>query len=119
MSETREWWTAIRVTAFFAAAEQAETEPDTIDPVTIELADWAEHREQLGLGSHGTGDFIGLGDDRSGLPSWQHPVNQPEPEPTPMETYATERAGAGIKTASAVFGASQPQPRRNSSPWSV
>jgi hypothetical protein len=119
MSDSRDWWTSIRATAFFATAEPAEAELDAVDPVTIELADWAEHREELGLGSHDTGDFIGLGDDRSGLPSWRHSIEQPDPELTPMDTYAAERASAGIRSASCVFQASQPQPRTHSSPWSI
>jgi hypothetical protein len=119
MRESRDWWAGIRQTAFFAGAEQVEAEPDTVDPAAIELADWAEHREQLlGLGGYDTGDFIGLGDS-SGLPDWRHPFVPEQVEPTDPDQHIEARAAAGVKTASAVFGADPPRPRRNSSPWSV
>lgn len=114
-----DWWTNIRSTAFFAAAE-AEAEAETVDPAAIELAEWAEHRAELGLGSHDTGDWVGLGEDRSGLPDWRQPVEQPEPQLSAMDEYAGgERAAAGIKTASDVFGVSPPRPRTHSSPYSI
>jgi hypothetical protein len=120
MGETsKDWWTSIRTTAFFAAGEQAEAAPEAVDPAAIELTDWGQRRAEMGLGGFDS-DFIGI-DDGAGLPDWrQRPIEQPEAEQTALGQYAaTERAAAGIKTASAVFGASQPQPRRNPSPWSV
>jgi hypothetical protein len=119
MSETAAWWTAIRTTAFFAAAEPAEAEP-VLDPTDVPLDQWGATRSQLGLVDSANADFIGLTtDDSSGLPDWRHPVQLSEHEPTPTETYATERAAANIKTASDVFGADQPQPRRHTSSWAI
>ncbi len=110
-----DWWTRLRTTAFFAAAAQAEPEPTAVDPAEVELADWAERRAELGLGGYDS-DFVGI-DDGGGLPDWRRPQHYEEPEPTELQQYAAQRKKLGVKDASAVFGASQPQPRRNASPW--
>lgn len=112
-----DWWTSIRTTAFFAAAE-TEPEPElTADDIPLDQ--WSARRGELGLGGHDTGDFIGVDLDRaSGLPSWRdHPV-QPEPELSDLDRHRIEREGV-IPDASDVFQAAPPRPRRNSSPWSV
>jgi hypothetical protein len=116
MTQSEDWWTSIRTTAFFKDAEPVEAEPQ-LDPAAIELADWAEHREQLGLGRYDTGDFIGVDRDQaSGMPSWQHPVGPPEPEPTDLDLHAINRQGV-IPDTSDVFQAAPPRPRRNPSPY--
>jgi hypothetical protein len=120
MSATRDWWTNIRESAFFAAAESVEPEPEPVDPAAIELDQWHARRGELGVVDSANADFIGLtAADSSGLPDWRHPVQPEQAEPSEMDAYAADRVAAGIKTASDVFGADQPQPRRNASPWSI
>ena len=110
-------WDLIRQA--FSAAEQAEPEPE-LDPATIELSDWSEARRSFGLGTHDIGgDFLGVDQGGGDWPDWRHPVEQPEHVDTSMGEYAAERAAAGIKTASAVFGAASPQPRGNPSPHRI
>ena len=116
MSETKEWWTAIRQTAFFAAAEQSEPEPEPVDPAAIELAEWGARRGELGLGGYDS-DFIGI-DNGGGLPDWRTPVVE-EVQFSAMDKYAAQRKELGVRDASAEFGASPAQPRVNRSSWSV
>ena len=113
-------WDEVRA-HFDAAAASAETdaEPEHLDPADVAMSEWSEHRAEMGLGGHDTGDWIGLSDDRSGMPDWRHPVQPEQVEPTDLDRHITVRAAAGIKTASSVFGATAPQPRSNASPWSI
>jgi len=104
-----DWWTSIRTTAFFAAAEQSEPEPEPVDPAAIELAEWDARRGELGLGRFDS-DFVGI-DNGGGLPDWR---DRPEQAPTAMDEYAATRTAV---TASSVFGCPSPQPRNNTSPW--
>jgi hypothetical protein len=119
---TGDFFDTIRQSFDDAAAAEAAAEPaapSAEDINGLSLDDYAGQREQLGI-RHQASDFIGLSetDDRSGFPSWR--TQQPEQiEFTEMDHYAEERTAAGIKTASAVFGAAPAQPRVNASPWSV
>jgi hypothetical protein len=116
---TGDFFDGIRTAFFTDAASEAAAEPAAPDAVAIELSDWADNRAALGI-RHQDSDFIGLSetDDRSGFPSWR--TQQPEQiEFTEMDHYAEERTAAGIKTASAVFGAAPAQPRTHSSPYSI
>jgi hypothetical protein len=116
-------WDLIRARYDAAAgtepAPEAAPGPTAEDISGLKLADFGEQREQLGI-RHQASDFIGLGsgDDGSGMPDWRRPRYE-EVVISPMDQYAGERTAAGIKTASAVFGAEPAQPRVNASPWSV
>lgn len=117
MSETKDWWTSIRQTAFFAA-EQVEAEP-VVTADDIPLDQWRARRTELGLGGHDTGDWIGIdGDQASGLPDWRDHQVQPEPEQSDLDRHRIERDGL-VPDASDVFQAAPPRPRRNTSPWSI
>ena len=116
MSTSMDWWTSIRTTAFFAAAEPVEPEPEP-DAASVPLDSWAEVRtSKFGLGTHDTGDFIGVDQGGGDWPDWQHPVQPEQAEPTEMDEYAATRTA---RTASAVFGCPAPTPRSNTSPWAV
>jgi hypothetical protein len=119
-------WDLIRASFDAAAGTEPEAElpagltgPSTEDISGLKLADFGEQREQLGI-RHQESDFLGISadDDRSGFPSWRTPVVE-QVEFTEMDHYAEERAVAGIRDASDIFGAEPAQPRVNASPWSV
>lgn len=118
---TGDWFDQIRE-HFFGAAGTDEPEavpagPTAEDLSGLSLGDFGEQRAALGIKNQT--DFIGVGDDdASGLPDWRNPIHL-VPEQTPMDQYAVERAAAGIKETSAVFGAAPPRPRVNRSSWSV
>lgn len=116
---TLEYWAKVR--AEFLNAAQPEAEPP-VGPAVEEIAgmgmaEFGEARGQLGIKSADS-DFVLLGDDQSGLPSWQHPIHV-EPDPTPMSEHAEARAAAGIKTASAVFGCEPVTPRTHPTPYTI
>lgn len=115
------YWDEIR-RSFDAAAAVAEAaaEPAVPDAAAIELSDWADNRAGLGI-RHQDSDFIGLSadDDVSGFPSWRSSAMPEQVEFSELDRYAEERAAAGIRNASSVFGVDAPQPRQNASPWSV
>ena len=112
-----DWWTSIRTTAFFDAAAGQEPEPEQLDPADVELADWSEHRAEMGLGSYdGSGDFVNLGADQSGLPDWRRPTMPEQVEFTDLDRHAEDRAAAGIPDLND-FGLPAGNPRSNASPW--
>lgn len=114
------WWEGIRQTPFFTPEPAPEPEP-VLDPADVPLSDWAENRSALGI-RHQAGEFFGLSTNDasgSGFPDWREGPVQVEQEPSELEAYSAERAAAGIRSASSVFGVYQRDPRSNSSPWSV
>ena len=80
-TESETWWSGIRTTSFFA---YAEPEPEPLSADDIPLDQWAEHRSEFGLGDS---DWIDQGEDRSGMPSWQHPVQPEQPEQSALDQY--------------------------------
>lgn len=120
MSDSRDWWTSIRTTAFFDAVDQPEPEPETVNPADVPMSEWRARRSELGLGGFDS-DFIAIdGNQAADWPDWRHLPEQPEPEQTEMAQYAaTERAAAGIPDTTVLSGTVAPTPRTHTSAYSI
>jgi hypothetical protein len=117
------YWSQVRVAFNSAEASEPAAEPAPLSAEDIDglsLDAFGEQRAALGI-RHQDSDFIGLGSNSgSGFPDWRHPTMPEEFEISELDEYAaTERAAAGIQTASSVFGAAPPTPRTHSSPYSI